>query len=206
MKKLFRLIGKLLLILCVIAAVTAAGVILYAKTASYGYARQVSPEERAARDQIVAAAEKWLGSSEDDGSHAPIIDLYNSHTPLAQGYRVQYEDNWCAAFGSAAAIECGLTDIIPTECGCERQVKLFQALDCWVEDDSYVPLPGDYIFYCWSDSGFGDCTGWSDHVGIVVGTAGPFIKVIEGNYGDAVSYHTIIVNAPTIRGYGTPNY
>lgn len=206
MKKLFRLIGKILLILCVIAAVTIAGAILYAKTASYGYARQVSAEEQAARDQIVAAAEKWLGSSEDDGSHAQIIDLYNAHTPLAQGYRVQYDDNWCATFGSAAAIECGLTDIIPTECGCERQVKLFQKLDCWVEDDSYVPLPGDYIFYCWSDSGFGDCTGWSDHVGIVVGTAGPFIKVIEGNYGDAVSYHIITVNASSIRGYGTPNY
>lgn len=206
MKKLLRVIGKVLFALGAVAALALGGAVIYVKTAAFGYAREVSTDEKALRGQIVAAAESWLGSNEAEGTHAGIIDLYNAHTPLAQGYLVQYDDNWCAAFGSTAAIECGLTDIIPTECGCERQIGLFQDLGCWVEDDSYVPLPGDYIFYCWSDSGIGDCTGWSDHVGIVVGTAGPFIKVIEGNYGDAVGYHILTVNAATIRGYGTPNY
>lgn len=206
MKKIFRIAGKAALILLAAALLVAGGVFLYVKTAAFGYAREVSEEEKALRGQIVAAAESWLGHNEADGTHSQIIDLYNAHTPLAQGYLVQYNDNWCATFGSAAAIQCGLTDIIPTECGCQRQIELFQDMGCWVEDDAYVPLPGDYIFYCRSDKGIGDCTGWSDHVGIVVGTAGSFIKVIEGNYGSAVGYHILPINAPTIRGFGTPKY
>lgn len=185
---------------------TAGGFWLFAMTASYGYAREVPESEQALRASLITAAESWLGCSEADGSHAAVIDLYNSHTPLAQGYLVQYDDNWCSTFVSAAAIQAGLTDRIPTECGCQRHIGLFEEIGCWVEDDSYVPLPGDIIFYCWSDKGVGDCTGWSNHVGIVVGTAGPFIKVIEGNYGNAVGYRIIPVNFPGIRGYGTPNY
>ena len=172
----------------------------------YGYAREVSDRERAGRDLVVQTAEGWLGFSEEDGTHKAIIDLYNSHEPLAQGYEVQYEDNWCSTFVSAVAIRCGMTHIIPTECGCERHTKLFMELDCWVEDDSYIPLPGDLIFYCRSDNGFGDCDGWSDHVGIVVGTKGSYIKVIEGNSGDRVQYQIIRVNSKTIRGYAVPNY
>ena len=74
------------------------------------------------------------------------------------------------------------------------------------ESDDYVPLPGDLIFYHWECTDEGDCVAWSDHVGIVVGTAGDFIKVIEGNYGDAVGYHTIWVDHQEIRGYGLPKY
>ena len=172
----------------------------------WGFAREVSGEEKAARLQIVETAQTYLGLREADGSHGAVIDLYNSHTPLAQGYEVQYTDDWCSTFVSAMAIQCGLTDIIPTECGCERHTKLFMELDCWVEDDGYVPLPGDYIFYCWTDKGAGDCTGWSGHVGIVTGTLGPFIRVIEGNYKDRVGYRYILIDSPGIRGYGVPRY
>jgi len=79
-------------------------------------------------------------------------------------------------------------------------------LAAWEEKDDYTPLPGDIIYYCNSDRGLGDCIGWSDHVGIVVGTWGNFIKVIEGNYGGRVAYRYIPINAPTIRGYGLPNF
>ena len=180
--------------------------LLYVVHGEYGFAREVSDEEAALRLQIVETAEEYLGCQESDGTHQPIIDLYNSHEPLAQGYTVQYEDDWCAAFGSAMAISCNLTDIIPTECGCQRQIGLFQELNRWEEDDGYTPLPGDYIYYAWGESPFGDCTGWADHVGIVVGTLGPFIKVIEGNKDDAVAYRYILVGDPQIRGYGLPNY
>lgn len=172
----------------------------------YGFAREVGEAEKALRLELVAAAESWLGCKESDGSHKPIIDLYNSHEPLAQGYLVQYTDQWCATFGSAAAIKCGMTDIIPTECGCQRQIGLFDAMGCWEEDDAYVPLPGDYIFYVLDNTGPGDCTGWSDHVGIVVGTNGSRIKVIEGNNAWSVRYRYISVDDPSIRGYGLPDY
>lgn len=173
----------------------------------YGFCREVSRDEQLSRLEFVAAAEKWLGSDEGSENHASILAIYNGHEPLAQGYPVQPEDNWCAAFVSAVAIQCGMTDIIPTECGCQRQIGLWQELGCWVEDDGYTPLPGDIIYYSNSDRGLtGDCTGWSDHVGIVVGTRGRLIKVIEGNYGDTVGYHYTTVNAPKIRGYATPKY
>ena len=40
------------------------------------------------RSLLVKTAEDWLGRNEKDGSHREIIDLYNSHTPLARGYKV----------------------------------------------------------------------------------------------------------------------
>lgn len=197
---------RYILIISVALLILVLGLGLLVHFGPYGYAREVSDTEKERRSQLTQAALLWLGSKESDGSHQPIIDIYNSHTPLAQGYEVQYTDNWCAAFVSVAAIQSGMTDIIPTECGCQRQIGLFQALDRWEEDDSYVPLPGDIIYYCGSDNGIGDCAGWSDHVGIVLGTFGPFLKVIEGNSANAVQVRVIRVNSPHIRGYGLPQY
>ena len=180
--------------------------LVYPRIANYGFAREVPPAQQEARMQIVRQAESWLGAREGDEDHQAIVNIYNAHEPLAQGYEVSYEDDWCAAFGSTVAIQCGMTQIIPTECGCERQIGLFKDMGCWVEDDGYIPLPGDYIFYCWTDKGFGDSTGWSGHVGIVAGTAGGYIKVIEGNYDDAVKIRYIPINGAGIRGFGVPDY
>lgn len=172
----------------------------------YGFSRDIPEKEQQLRLQVVASAEAWLGASEGSDAHRQIIDLYNAHEPLAQGYRVTYEDNWCAAFASAMFIENSLTDILPTECGCERQIGLFTELGRWEESDNYLPLPGDLIYYAWDEFTPGDCTGWADHVGIVAGTWGPFIKVIEGNKDDSVAYRYILRGDFSIRGYGLPDY
>ena len=147
----------------------------------WGFYRKISGSEAALRMQVVQTAESYLGCRESDGS-------------------------WCATFVSAVSIRCGLTDIIPTECSCERLIGLFGELDCWQEDDNYTPLPGDIIFYDWDEKHPGDCTGWADHVGIVVGTKWPFVKVIEGNRDDAVAYRVIPLGEIHIRGYGLPDY
>ena len=162
--------------------------------------------EAEARQRVISIAVSWYGKKEADGSHRSIIDLYNGHTPLARGYKVRYTDAWCATYGSAVAIAAGYTDIIPTECGCGQMIAAFQAMDRWVENDAYIPSPGDYIFYDWDDTGAGDCTGWPEHVGIVVSVFGDVIKVIEGNKDDAVGYREIKVNGRYIRGYGVPDY
>ena len=99
-----------------------------------------------------------------------------------------------------------MTDIIPTECGCQRQIGLFDAIGRWEEEDAYVPLPGDIIYFVLKGDTSAACTAWSDHVGIVVGTNGNRIKVIEGNNGGAVRYRYISVDDPTIRGYALPDY
>lgn len=162
--------------------------------------------EAEARQRVISIAVSWYGKKEADGSHRSIIDLYNGHTPLARGYKVRYTDAWCATYGSAVAIAAGYTDIIPTECGCGQMIAAFQAMDRWVENDAYIPSPGDYIFYDWDDTGAGDCTGWPEHVGIVISVSGDVIKVIEGNKDDAVGYREIKVNGRYIRGYGVPDY
>ena len=162
--------------------------------------------EAEARQRVISIAVSWYGKKEADGSHRSIIDLYNGHTPLARGYKVRYTDAWCATYGSAVAIAAGNTDIIPTECGCGQMIAAFRAMNRWVENDAYIPSPGDYIFYDWDDTGAGDCTGWPEHVGIVVSVFGDVIKVIEGNKDDAVGYREIKVNGRYIRGYGVPDY
>ena len=157
-------------------------------------------------DRVVEHARAWLGKNEADGSHKEIIDIYNAHLPLARGYKVKYTDSWCATFVSAVAIELGYTDIIPTECSCQRMIDSFKAINRWIEDDAHEAKPGDIIFYDWQDDGKGDNTGWSDHVGVVESVSGGIISVIEGNYNDAVKRRALSINGRYIRGYGVPDY
>ncbi len=172
----------------------------------FGFARQLPEGEMALRTRLVQTACAWLGADERDLSHAQIIDLYNTQDPLPRGYTVTYTDAWCATFGSAVAMQCGLTDIIPTECSCFQQIGLFQKLGRWEEDDAYLPLPGDYIFYDWDFQRSFDCTGVPEHVGIVVGTSGRWILVMEGNKDGRAEYRRIRQNDSSIRGYGLPDY
>ena len=207
MQRRTKRILMIALILLVVLGLAGGGFWWYIRSCEYGFEVELPPAELALRQRLIHAAEDWLDCKEADGSHEAIIDLYNSFQPLAQGYQVQYDDQWCATFVSAAAIEAELTQIIPTECGCQRQIGLFQQLGVWQEADDYKPLPGDIIYYCRTNKELsGDCTGWSDHVGIVVGTNGNRLKVIEGNYGDGVGYRYLKVDAAIIRGYATPDY
>ena len=165
--------------------------------------------EQELRNKVVSIARGWLGRKESDGSYREIIDLYNSHKPLARGYPVKYTDAWCSTFASAVAIKAGLTDIIPTECGCGKHIELFKKLGSWEENDAYVPKPADYIFYDWQDGpnyATTDNQGGADHVGIVEKVVGQTITVIEGNYSNAVKRRQLKVNGRYIRGYGVPKY
>ena len=172
----------------------------------FGYDRDIPPEEARLREQYIHAASQWMGANWNDGSHKPIIDIYNNHSPLAQGYTVKYTDKWCATFVSTIAIQTELTMRIPTECGCQRQIGLFRDMGRWEENDDYIPLPGDIIYYSAEGAASKENTGWSDHVGIVCGTMGNCIKVIEGNVSGAVAVRYVFVGDPTIRGYGLPDY
>ena len=165
--------------------------------------------EQQLRQKIVDTAVAWLGCKESDGSHKKIIDVYNSHKPLARGYAVKYTDAWCSTYASAVAIKAGMTDIIPTECGCEKHIELFKKLGAWKENDAYTPKPADYIFYNWDDGAnyaTTDLTASADHVGIVTAVSGSTFTVIEGNKSNAVGYRTMKINGKYIRGFGTPDY
>lgn len=158
------------------------------------------------RTQLVAQMQSWLGCKESDGSHKKIIDLYNSHKPRARGYKLKYTDAWCAGTVGAAAVACDATDIIPMEVSVSKLITLAKKMGIWVEDDSYIPMPGDLPIYAWGDSGKGDCKSGASHVGIVEKVVGNDITVIEGNYSNSVKRRTIEVNGRYIRGYITPMY
>ena len=193
--------------IAILAWVLALGaIIVHYLFSPWGYYWKLDPAEQTLRDVLVEQAETWVGVQEADGSHTQIVDLYNSQEILPVDYILQNTDSWCAAFVTAVAMQQRLTDIIPPECGCQRQIELFKDLGRWDERDNIIPSPGDIIYYDWDAKILGDCTGWSDHVGIVVGIKWPFIKVIEGNKDDSVGYRYIFINDMHIRGYGRPDY
>lgn len=155
---------------------------------------------------LVAKMQSWVGLKKADGSYQVILDIYNAHKPLPRGHKMVKTDAWCAATVSAAAIACGMTDIIPPECSCNQMIALFKSLGEWQENENVTPAPGWVIFYDWDDSGSGDNTGKADHVGVVEKVSNGVITVIEGNYSGAVKRREVKVNGKYIRGYGVPKF
>lgn len=158
------------------------------------------------RQKVVSTALAWLGTREYSAKHQEMLDIYNAQHPLPRGTRMLASWPWCAAFVSTVSLQCGLRDIMPTECGCPGMVRLYQEIGRWVEDDAHVPSPGDVIFYDWQDSGYGDNAGQPDHVGIVLDCDGQNMTIIEGNNANAVNKRVLAVNDRFIRGYGVPDF
>ena len=182
----------------------------------YNDLRGVKKEEEPAvsslptADDILTLARSWLGLKESDGSHRPIIDLYNSYYPLARGVMLTYADSWCDAFISALFIFYDAVDLIGgTECGVEKHIAKFKAIGIWEEDGTVKPKPGWIACYNWDDSTQPN-DGFADHIGIVesVDSVDMTITVIEGNMGDShiVGRRTIYVGDGYIRGYAKPKY
>lgn len=159
---------------------------------------------RTAQD-VLNVMRSWIDYSEANGKFKQIIDLYNSHKPLARGYAVKYSDEWCDTTVSAAAIKAGVVDLIGTECGCEQHVKIFQSMGIWMEDGTITPIPGDIILYNWDDATQPN-DGYSDHIGYVESVSGRTITLIEGNKNEAVARREIPVGWGYIRGYARPKY
>ena len=162
--------------------------------------------EQQLRQAVVDTILGWVGCNEADGSHKKIIDIYNSHKPLARGYALKYTDAWCAGTVSAVAIVNNITDIMPTEVGVGKMIDLYKKLGRWMESDGYTPQIGDVCMYAWSDDGKGECTSGADHVGIVTKVSGTTFWVTEGNYSDSVKTRSMQVNGRYIRGFGLPDY
>lgn len=158
--------------------------------------------------EVIKLAKSWLGKKENDGTYKEIIDTYNSFSPLPRKLKMQYGWAWCACTWSALAIKLGYTEIMPIEISCGNLVEAAKKMNIWVENDGYIPKPGDAVLYDWDDSGKGDNIGWPDHVGIVeyVNTKSGYFVVIEGNYNNQVKQRTVSINGKYIRGFITPQY
>lgn len=158
------------------------------------------------REKPVNWLAQYIGITEGSSEHNTILSIFNN-SGLCKRYKITTNDAWCAASVSAAFIATGLSSIFPCiECSCENMVVLAKQAGIWIENDNFVPSTGDVILYDWDDSGVDDCTGWSDHIGIVVSVNNSVIRVIEGNMANSVGYRNISVNGRFIRGFITPNY
>lgn len=183
----------------------------YAKTAptTTGGGTKIVTEAEA-RQKVVSIMQGWVGLKRSNRSHAQIIDTYNAHKPLPRGYKVSYTDEYCATTVSAAAIRAGYTDIMPVECSCRKLIEQAQKMGIWIENDAYVPAPGDLILYDWQDGADfprTDNKGAPDHVGMIEKVRNNTETIIEGNMsGGIVGRRTLAVNGRYIRGYICPNY
>ena len=163
-------------------------------------------EGKASARDVISIMRSWLGRSEANGTHKAIIDLYNSHKPLARGYALNYSDSWCDATVSAVFIMLNAVDLIGgTECGVDAHIQLFKAAGIWIEDGTVVPAPGDIITFNWDQSSQPN-NGFADHIGIVEYVEGNVIHTIEGNASGAVRQRTYKVGDGNIRGYARPKY
>jgi len=165
------------------------------------------------RQAVVDLALSWVGKKESDGSYKSIIDIYNTlpASQLPRGTKMLYGWAWCACTWSALAVKLGYTAIMPIEISCYYIIENAKKMGCWVENDAYVPSPGDAILYDWDDgSNYAstDNQNGADHIGTVVSvdkSAGTFV-VVEGNMSNAVGKRTMRVNGRYIRGFITPKY
>lgn len=156
--------------------------------------------------KFVEFAGSWKGKKESNGTHKEIIDVYNSFKPHPRGYKVTYNDAWCATFVSAVAIKLGCTDIIPPECSCRVMVEQFKKMGVFIENENRTPKIGDIVFYDWKDDGKGDNKGNPSHVGIVTDVSRETFMTLEGNYDNAVKERVLQINGRYIRGFATPRY
>ena len=136
------------------------------------------------------------------GSGAPMIQIALSQEGSGgQTYWSWYGFNsrvaWCACFASWCADQAGLIDagLVPRSAVCTDSIEWFNNRGKFV-DPSYIPSPGDLIFFDWGNDGH------ADHVGIVVSVANGRVYTIEGNSSDRVRRNDYSLNSSSIYGYG----
>jgi len=167
--------------------------------------------ENELRQKVADIITGWEGAKRGSKKHLEILDIYNSHKPLARGYAVQVDDSWCAAAASAAWIEAGIAEWTGTECSCSRLIEIAKAKGWWIENDKYIPKIGDAVLYDWDDGAnyaSTDNKGAPEHIGIITNTGMGAFVVTEGNMGSAsiCGRRTLGVNGRYIRGFICPDY
>lgn len=158
-------------------------------------------------EDVLNVMRSWVGLSRSAGTHHCIVDIYNSFTPRARGYKVTYSDAYCDTAVSAAFIKLGAIDMIGgPECGVEEHVKLFKKAGIWQEDGTVTPKPGWLIVYNWDD-GTQPNDGPADHIGVVESVVDGVITSIEGNIsGGVVGRTRHKIAHGNIRGFAIPKY
>lgn len=116
--------------------------------------------------------------------------------PYWRWYGFNERHEWCAIFVSWVFHEAGESDRILKFAGVQTGIDYFKAKGTWKES-SYVPEPGDVIFFDWEQDG--KC----NHVGIVEKVENNKIYTIEGNSTDDMCrQQEYEIGSKYIYGYG----
>lgn len=177
------------------------------KKSAAGKPAAAKETEASVRAKAVLLAESYIGCVRGDSRHKKIIDTFNTVQP--DGWPMNYTAAWCATFVSAIAImqfgKDKAAKLFPLSANCENIINGAKSRGIWVENDAFIPSPGDWIIYDWTDKGVGDARGY-DHVGLVKNVSGGKINVIEGNRNDKCAYREIEIDGRYISGFVHPKY
>ena len=146
-------------------------------------------------DDMVAVAGTQIGYREGKDGYTRFGDWYG--IPCGA---------WCAMFASFCLDYVGVEDF-PHAAECQSWINQLKSEGRYhdINEDNYIPKPGDLVFFDWRGSSGGLV---SDHVGIVAEyiaateKAGAKIITIEGNYCDKVCKLSYPCNSSKIMGYG----
>lgn len=144
-----------------------------------------------------------------------------------------YSGEWCHRFADWLAMNAGMPmDMIPNDSNCgtgmvwfinnaksggflfknaehkARFISNYSAVnhldaDLTAAEEAYVPAPGDYIYFRWTNAASSVNV---SHVGIVATVGENSLTTWEGNSGGKVVNRTFALNDVQIVGYGKLNY
>lgn len=148
------------------------------------------------REDVLTIAKTQLGYNESTKNYIVEEDgeTMKGYTRYGAWYGIPYGD-WCAMYASFCLHYAG-AEGMPLDASCPKWISALSQLNLYHSEDSYVPVPGDLIFFDWNTDAD------ADHVGLVVETDGEKVKTIEGNNGDTVTYHDYKLSDSRIMGYG----
>lgn len=124
----------------------------------------------------------------------------NGYTRYGHWYGLPHGD-WCAMYVAFCMHYAGV-EHYPVNSGCQNWINELKEQNLYRLADSYVPKPGDIVFF---DR---DRNESSDHVGLVTilepqtEESPAMLHTIEGNAADRVQNCTYDPNDPSILGYG----
>ena len=180
-------------------------VTIYARThTGFVLKVKVTVVEGGTAQAMIDVMESWYGYGYT--KHKGIIEIYNADKPLPVNYAMTYNDAWCAASVTAAAIVSANTPRTGKECSVDRFITIFKNKGIWIEDGTITPKPGDLIVYSWRKSTQPN-NAVPSHIGIVEKVENGKITAIEGNTGvGVVARRTMSIGWGYIRGYARPDY
>lgn len=147
----------------VLSATLAFGVLPAAAFADSGTSQSDDAALLAIRDGSAAAVADVALGEPDGAPDGGDYNKYNFYTGLP----------WCGHFVVWCAREAGVPEsVVPNMYNCAAMMAFYQSRGEW-HDWSYIPNPGDIVFYSYG--------GYVSHVGIVTSVANGYVYLKEGN-------------------------